>query len=191
MGTVDCTLYMKVQDGDIILVQIYVDDIIFDSTKQEIVDEFEQVIKDEFEMSKLGLLHYFLGLQVEQTDNGIFLYQAKYVNDILERFSMTQERPVSTPLAVNHGISLECEGEPVDPTYYRESIGSLMYLTASRLDIMFTICLCTHYQVNPNTVHLTTAKRILRYLLHSPNLSIWYSNDEKFDLVAYSDSDYA
>ncbi|XP_071740001.1 uncharacterized mitochondrial protein AtMg00810-like [Rutidosis leptorrhynchoides] len=86
-------------------------------------------------MSKLGLLYYFLGLQVEQKDHGIFLHQAKYVNDILERFCMTQERPVSTPLAVNHGISIDCEGEPVDLTYYRAIIGSLLYLTASRPDI--------------------------------------------------------
>ncbi|XP_071699848.1 uncharacterized mitochondrial protein AtMg00810-like [Rutidosis leptorrhynchoides] len=104
---------------------------------------------------------------------------------------MTQEFPVSTPLAVNHGISLDCEGEPVNPTYYRVIIGSLMYLTASRPDIMFATCLCARYQVNPNTFHLTAAKRILRYLLHSPNLGIWYSNNEKFDLVAYIDSDYA
>ncbi|XP_071738461.1 uncharacterized mitochondrial protein AtMg00810-like [Rutidosis leptorrhynchoides] len=118
-------------------------------------------------MSKLGLLHYFLGLKVEQTDNEIFLHQAKYVNDILELFCMTQERPVSIPLAVNHGISLDSEGEPVDPTYYRAIIGSLMYLTALKPDIMFATCLCARYQVNPNTVHLTTAKRILRYLLFS------------------------
>ncbi|XP_071719275.1 uncharacterized protein [Rutidosis leptorrhynchoides] len=107
-----------------------------------------------------------------KTDNGIFLHQEKYVNDILEWFFMTQERPVSTLLAVNHGISLDCEGEPVDPTYYRVIIRSLMYLTASMSDIMFATCLCARYQVNLNTVHLTAAKRILRYLLHSPNLGI-------------------
>ncbi|XP_071718488.1 uncharacterized mitochondrial protein AtMg00810-like [Rutidosis leptorrhynchoides] len=169
----------------------YVDDIIFSSTNQELVDEFEQVMKDEFEMSKLGLLHYFLGLQVEQTDDGIFCHQAKYVNDILTRFSMTHEQPAFTPLAVNYGISLDCEGVPVKPSYYRAIIGSLMYLTASQQDIMFATCLCARYQVKPNTVHLTAAKRILCYLLHTLTLGIWFSNKQDFNLKAYCDSDYA
>ncbi|XP_071733004.1 uncharacterized mitochondrial protein AtMg00810-like [Rutidosis leptorrhynchoides] len=173
---------------DIILVQIYIDDIIFSSTKQELIDEFEQVTKDEFEMRKLGLLHYFLGLQVEHTHNVNFLHQAKYVNDILTRFSMTQEHPTTTPLAVNHGILLECEGDPIDPSYYRTII---MYLNTSKPDIMFATCLCARYQINPNSVYLTDAKRILCYLLHAPNLCIWYSNDQKFDLISYNDSDYA
>ncbi|XP_071712856.1 uncharacterized mitochondrial protein AtMg00810-like [Rutidosis leptorrhynchoides] len=104
---------------------------------------------------------------------------------------MTLECPTTTPLAVNHGICLECEGEHVDPSYYHAIIGSLMYLTALRPNIMFATCLCARYHVNPNTIHLTAAKLILCYLLHAPNLGIWYSNDQKFDLVAYNDSDYA
>jgi len=142
-------------------------------------------------MSLMGELNFFLGLQVEQLDSGIFLHQTKYVKDILSRFSMTDTRPVSTPLAANHGISPDEEGESVDPTLYRSIIGSLMYLTASRPDIMFATCLCARYQSKPSMSHLNAALRILSYLKGCQDKGLWYPRDDNYDLVAFSDSDYA
>ncbi|XP_071713667.1 uncharacterized mitochondrial protein AtMg00810-like [Rutidosis leptorrhynchoides] len=103
---------------------------------------------------------------------------------------MEDERPTRTPLSVNHGITPDKEGAKVDQTLYRAIIGSLMYLTASRPDIMFAVCLCACYQANPNVHHLLVVKKIMRYLKQTPNLGLWYPCDNDFVLTAYSDSDY-
>ncbi|XP_071714185.1 secreted RxLR effector protein 161-like [Rutidosis leptorrhynchoides] len=141
-------------------------------------------------MSSLGTIKFFLGLQVAQTDKGIFLHQTKYVADILTRFQMEAERPAKTPLSVNHGISPDMDGAKVDQTLYRAMIGSLMYLTASRPDIMFAVCLCARYQANPNVHHMLVVKKIMRYLKETPSLGLWYPCADGFELTAYSDSDY-
>ncbi|KAI3808072.1 hypothetical protein L1987_24014 [Smallanthus sonchifolius] len=169
---------------------VYMDDIIFGSTNDVLCKEFERVMQDKFEMSSMGEMKFFLGLQVDQSETGIFLHQTNYVGDILSRFSMTDAKPAGTPLAINHGISPDDKGEYIDATLYRAMIGSLMYLTASRPDIMFATCLCARYQSKPKVSHLITVKRIFRYLKGTPDLGLWYSNDDNFELTAYSDSDY-
>ncbi|GKA97364.1 putative ribonuclease H-like domain-containing protein, partial [Tanacetum coccineum] len=148
-GTIDKTLFIKKDKHDIILVQVYVDDIIFGSTKKSWCDEFEALMKSIFQMSSIGELTFFLGLQVKQKEDGIFISQDKSM------------------------------------------IGSLMYLTASRPDIMFAVCACSRFQVNPKTSHLSVVKRIFRYLKGKPKLGLWYPRVSSFDLEAYSDSDYA
>ncbi|KAJ0690940.1 putative RNA-directed DNA polymerase [Helianthus annuus] len=132
--------------------QIYVDDIIFGSINDDLCKEFEKVMKRKFEMSSMGEMKFFLGLQVEQIPEGIFIHQIKYVNDVLEKFNMSESTPTSTPLAQNHGICPDEGGEKVDETYYRSIIGSLMYLTASCPDVMYLTCLCARYQSSPKTV---------------------------------------
>ncbi|XP_071728127.1 uncharacterized mitochondrial protein AtMg00810-like [Rutidosis leptorrhynchoides] len=154
------------------------------------VDDFEKVMQRKFKMSSMGTIKFFLGLQVAQTNKGIFLYQTKSVVDILKHFQMETERPAKTPLSVNHVISPYCEGSKVDQTLYRAIIGSLMYLTASRLDIMLAVCLCAHYQANPNVHHMLVVTMILRYLKDTQSLGLWYPCDDGFELTAYSDSDY-
>ena len=144
-GLVDCTLFSKEKGGDLLLVQVYVDDIIFGSTNDLLCKEFEQIMQEKFEMSSMGEMQYFLGLQVQQLETGIFIHQTKYVADILSRFQMADSTPVSTPLPTNHGIGVDEKGEAVDPFIYRAMIGSLMYLTASRPDIMFATCLLARY----------------------------------------------
>ena len=181
---------MKERGEDILLVQIYVDDIIFGSTNPEMCKEFEQVMKVKFEMSATGEMKFFLGLQVEQTDHGIFLHQTKYVEDILVRFGMTNCDVAKTPLATNHGITPDEKGELVTATVYRAIIGSLMYLTASRPDIMFATCLCARYQAKPRLSHLTAAMRIIRYLKGHPDTGLWYPHLNDYSLTAFSDSDY-
>ncbi|XP_071705062.1 uncharacterized mitochondrial protein AtMg00810-like [Rutidosis leptorrhynchoides] len=172
------------------LVQVYVDDIIFGSTDQKMVDEFQDVMQKRFKMSSLGAINIFLGLQVDQTEKCIFLHQSKYVADILSRFKMEDERITKNPLSVNHEITPENTGRKVNPTLYRAIIGSLMYLTVSRPDIMFATCLCARYQAQPNVNRMLAAKKIMRYLKGTPSLGLWYPRKDGFDLTAFSDSDY-
>nr|GEV36414.1 hypothetical protein [Tanacetum cinerariifolium] len=144
----NCWIYNLKQKGDILLVKIYVDDIIFGATNKDLCKSFEKLMKDKFQMSSMGELTFFLGLQ-------------------------------------------DPDGEDVDVHIYMSMIGCLMYLTSSRPDIMFAVCACVRFQVTPKVSHLHAVKRIFRYLKGKPHLGLWYPKDSPFDLVAYSDSNYA
>ncbi|GKD01910.1 putative ribonuclease H-like domain-containing protein [Tanacetum coccineum] len=176
---------------DIILVQVYVDDIIFGSTKKSWCDEFEALMKSRFQMSSMGELTFFLGLQVKQKADGIFISQDKYVAEILKKFDFVNVKTASTPIETQKPLVKDEEASDVDVHLYRSMIGSLMYLTASRPDIMFAVCACSRFQVTPKTSHLSAVKRIFRYLKGKPKLGLWYPRVSSFDLEAYSDSDYA
>ncbi|GJU60828.1 uncharacterized mitochondrial protein-like protein [Tanacetum coccineum] len=143
------------------------------------------------EMSSMGELIFFLGLQVKQKKDGIFISQDKYIVEILKKFGFTKVKIASTPMETQNPLLKDEDGEEVDVHMYRSIIGSLMYLTSSRPDIMFTVCACTRYQVNPKVSHLHVVKKIFRYLKGQPKLGLWYPKDSPFDLVAYTDSDYA
>nr|GFB47929.1 hypothetical protein [Tanacetum cinerariifolium] len=134
-----------------------------DQVEPALCREFEALMHDKFQMSAMGELTFFLGLQVLQKKDGIFLSQDKYVGNILKKFGYSDVRSM---------------------------IGSLMYLTASRPDIMFVVCACARHQVTPKECHLYAVKRIFRYLKGHPKLGLWYPKESLFDLVAYSDSDY-
>ncbi|GJS81156.1 putative ribonuclease H-like domain-containing protein [Tanacetum coccineum] len=177
--------------GDILLVQVYVDDIIFGSTKKSLCVEFESLMHKKFQMSSMGELTFFLGLQVMQRDDGIFISQDKYVADILKKFDFVTMKTTSTPIETHKALLKDEEAEDVDVHLYRSMIGSLMYLTASRPDIMFVVCACARFQVTPKVSHLHAVKRIFRYLKGQPKLGLWYPRDSPFDLEAFSDSDYA
>ncbi|KAJ9546677.1 hypothetical protein OSB04_019220 [Centaurea solstitialis] len=170
---------------------IYVNDIIFGSTNPKLCEKFELLMKTEYKMSMMGELTYFLGLQIKQSEKGIFINQGKYVLDMLKKFDLTSCTPMKTPMAPPLSLDKDSNGKPVDVTLYRGMIGSLLYLTASRPDIMYSTCLCARYQAEPKESHLTDVKRIFRYLKGTPNLGLWYSKDSGFDLTAYSDSDFA
>ncbi|GKA01630.1 putative ribonuclease H-like domain-containing protein [Tanacetum coccineum] len=142
-------------------------------------------------MSSMGELTFFLGLQVQQKKDGIFISQDKYVVEILKKFGFTEVKTASTPMETQKPLLKDEDGEEVDVYMYRSMIGSLMYLTSSRPDIMFSVCACARYQVNPKVSHLHAVKRIFRYLKGQPKLGLWYPKDSPFDLVAYTDSDYA
>ncbi|GJR36966.1 putative ribonuclease H-like domain-containing protein [Tanacetum coccineum] len=190
-GKIDQTLFIKKQKGDILLVQVYVDDIIFGSTNKELCTGFEKLMKDKFQMSSMGELTFFLGLQVQQKEDGIFISQDKYVAEILKKFNYTDVKSASTPVDLEKPLVKDGDADDVDVHLYRSMIGSLMYLTASRPDIMFAVCACARFQVTPKTSHLLAVKRIFRYLKGKPTLGLWYSRDSLFELVAYTDSDYA
>ncbi|GKA95541.1 putative ribonuclease H-like domain-containing protein [Tanacetum coccineum] len=190
-GKIDQTLFIKKQKGDILLVQVYVDDIIFGSTNKELCTEFEKLMHDKFQMSSMGELNFFLGLQVKQREDGIFISQDKYVAEILRKFGFTDVRTASTPMDTEKPLLKDSDGDDVDVHLYRSMIGSLMYLTSSRPDIMFAVCACARFQVTPKVSHSHAVKRIFRYLKGQPKLGLWYPRNSPFDLVAYSDSDYA
>ncbi|GJY41599.1 putative ribonuclease H-like domain-containing protein [Tanacetum coccineum] len=138
--------------------------------------------------SSLGLLK---SLYVKQKDDGIFISQDKYVADILKKFDFATVKTASTPMETNKALLKDEEAADVDVHLYRSMIGSLMYLTASRPDIMFAVCACARFQVTPKTSHLHAVKRIFRYLKGHPKLGLWYPRDSPFDLEDFSDSDYA
>ncbi|KAJ9557721.1 LOW QUALITY PROTEIN: hypothetical protein OSB04_012335 [Centaurea solstitialis] len=190
-GKIDSTLFLKKYPKHILLVQIYVDDIIFGSTNPKLCEKFELLMKSEYKMSMMGELTFFLGLQIKQSEKGIFINQGKYVHEMLKKFDLTSCTPMKTPMAPPLSLDKDSKGKPVDVTLYRGMIGSLLYLTASRPDIMYSTCLCARYQAEPKESHLTAVKRIFRYLKGTPNMGLWYSKDSGFDLTAYSDSDFA
>ncbi|GJW95240.1 putative ribonuclease H-like domain-containing protein, partial [Tanacetum coccineum] len=164
-GTFDKTLFIKKDKHDIKLVQVYVDDIIFGSTKKSWCDEFEALMQSGFQMSSMGELTFFIGLQVKQKEDGIFISQDKYVAKILKKFDFVSVKTASTPIETHKPLVKDEEASDVDVHLYRSMIGSLMYLTASRPDIIFAVCACFGFQVTPKTSHLSAVKRIFRRLI--------------------------
>ena len=153
---------------------------------QEFCEEFGNMMANEFEMSMIGELSYFLGLQIKQLKSGTFVSQGKYIKDMFKKFGMDDAKSISTPMG-----TMGTSGNLVDQKLYRSIIGSLLYVTASRLDVMFTVCMCARFQASPRESHLKATKRILRYLKHTQNVGLWYPKGAKFELIRYSNSDYA
>ncbi|KAJ9546500.1 hypothetical protein OSB04_019043 [Centaurea solstitialis] len=189
-GKIDPTLFIKTEGDDILLVQIYVDDIIFGSTNSDMCTWFSDLMTTRFEMSMLRELSFFLGLQVIQKPDGILINQSKYIGDLLKRFHMATSSVAKTPMASGTLIGADPKGKPVDQKTYRAIIGSLLYLTASRPDIMFATCFCARFQANPKESHMMAVKRILRYLKGTPNRGLWYPKESGFELAAFSDADH-
>ncbi|GJS49929.1 putative ribonuclease H-like domain-containing protein [Tanacetum coccineum] len=184
-------LHQALELGDILLVQFYVDDIIIGLTKKELCFAFKKVMHEKFQMSSMRELTFFLGLQVKQKKDGIFISQDKYVKETLKKFGFTEVKTASTPIETQKHLLKDEDDEKVDVHMYRSMIGSLIYLTSLILDIMFAVCPCARYQVNQKVSHLHAVKRIFRYLKGQPKLGLWYPKHSPFDLVAYTDSDYA
>src|SRR5579859_2939724 len=190
MGKVDTTLFTKKIGNDLFVMQIYVDDIIFGSTNQDFCEEFGKMMASEFEMSMIGELSYFLGLQIKQMKNGTFVSQGKYIKDKIKKFGLEDAKPMSTPMGTSGSLEIDEKGNMVDQKLYRSMIGSLIYVTTSRPDVMFSVCMCARYQSSPRESHLKATKRILRYLKSTQDVGLWYPKGSSFELIGYSDSDY-
>ncbi|KAJ9553183.1 hypothetical protein OSB04_017228 [Centaurea solstitialis] len=189
-GTIDTTLFLKKEGDDLLLVQIYVDDFIFGSTNPELCTKFSKIMETEFEMSMMGELNFFLGIQVKQNPDGIFINQSKYIKDMLKKFNMTDCSPIKTPMPTGNLLGPDLAGKSVDQKIYRSMIGSLLYHTATRPEIMFATCFCARFQANPKESDLAAVKRILRYLKGTPEMGLWYPKDSSFELISFTDSDY-
>ncbi|GJW23415.1 retrovirus-related pol polyprotein from transposon TNT 1-94 [Tanacetum coccineum] len=163
-GIIDPTLFTRRHGGDILLVQVYVDDIIFGSTNPDFSKRFANLMKNNFEMSIMGKLKFFLGLQVHQSPRGIFISQSQYAIELLKKHGLDECVSMSTPMATER-LDVDLQGTPTDQTTYRRMIGGLMYLTTNLLDIAFATFVCARYQARPT--------------------------DSGFELIAYSDADHA
>jgi len=139
----------------------------------------------------MGELSFFLGLQFQQSKDGIFLSQSKYCKEILKKFEMEQCKETTTPMPTSCYMDVDATGIAVYQSKYRGLIGSLLYLTAIRSDIMFAVCLCVRFQSNPKESHLKAAKRILKYLKGTSTVGLWYPSHSPVHLVGYFDSDFA
>ncbi|GKD89693.1 retrovirus-related pol polyprotein from transposon TNT 1-94 [Tanacetum coccineum] len=191
MGMVDNTLFTKKKSSNLIIVQIYVDDIIFGLTCQDMCDEFAKIMHDKFEMSMMGELNFFLGLQIKQMEDGIFFNQSKYIKEMLKKFGLEDSKPMKTPMSSDTKLMKDEECKSVDSTKYRGMIGSLLYLTASRPDIMFSVCLYARYKEAPKTSHLEAVKRIFRYIKGTTHLGLWYPKGTGIATIVYADSGHA
>jgi len=191
VGQIDPTLFTKRVDGELFVCQLYVDDIIFGSTNKAFNDQFSKLMTDRFQMSMMGEMRFFLGFEIKQLREGTFINQAKYTQDMLKRFKMKDVNGVATPMQTKCHLELNPNGKDVDQKVYRSMIGSLLYLCASRPDIVLSIGVCARYQAAPKECHLVAVKRIFRYLVHTPNFGLWYPKGSSFSLCGYTDSDWA
>ena len=173
------------------MAQVYVNDIVFGATIDAQAIEFSEEMKKEFEKSMVGELTFFLGLQVKQQKEGIFVSQEKYARNIVKKFGLDSKKHASTPMSSSTKLNVDSFGVEVNPTLYRSIIGSLLYLTASRPDIPFSVGVCARYQSAPEVSHLTVVKRITRYINGTSDYVLWYSKNSNACLAEYLDADWA
>nr|GEV37190.1 retrovirus-related Pol polyprotein from transposon TNT 1-94 [Tanacetum cinerariifolium] len=190
-GSVDPTLFIRRNGTELLLVQIYVDDIIFVASTLELCDLFANLMCSKFKMSMMDKILFFLGLQISQSPRGIFINQSKYALESLKKYGFESCDPVDTPMVEKSKLDEDKEGKAVDPSHYRGMIGTLLYLTASRLDLQFVICMCVRYQAQPTEKHIHAVKRIFRYLRGTVHRGLWYLKDSSVALTAFADADHA
>lgn len=191
IGKIDPTIFTERVKGDLFICQLYVDDIIFGSPNISFNEEFAALMTEKFEMSMMGELKFFLGFEIKQGLEGTFIQQAKCTQDMLKQFKLEDVKPVKFPMPTRCKLDSGPNGKAVDQKVHRSMIGSLLYLCASRPDIMLSVGICARFQSAPKESHYMAVKRIFRYLAHTPNFGLWYPKGANFNLVGYSDSDWA
>ena len=190
-GFADTTLFIQKDKNYFIVAQIYVNDIVFGATNDSLTKSFADEMKKMFEMRMVGELTYFLKLQVTQTDSGIYINQVKYTRNLVKRFGLEKTAHARTPMAANAKLTNDLSGESVDVTLYRSMIGCLLYLIASRPDIVFSIGVCSRFQFNPKVSHLNAVKRIIKYVSGTYDYGMFYSKESNMSPARYSNADWA
>eukprot|EP00253_Pinus_taeda_P004890 PITA_04890 len=199
-GDLEEEVYIEQPDGFILgndpnlvcrLKKALYDDIIFGNNEEAMSQRFALVMQKEFEMSLLGELTYFLGLQIQQNEGGIFFSQTKYLKQILKKYVMEDAKPVCTPMVTGCSLSANDESAALHQPTYRSMIGSLLYLTGTLPDIMHAVGIVGRFQANPKETHLQAVKRIFKYLQGTQNYGLWYSRDTDLTLHAYTNADWA
>lgn len=186
------TLFQKSNDrGNTLFVSIYMDDLIYTGNDESMMKNFKTSMMREFDMTDLGKMRYFLGLEVLQTPHGIHMSQTKYAAEILKRFEMEECNPVRNPLVPGSKLDLDEGGERVDETLYKQIVGSLIYITNTRPDLQFAVSLLSRYMSRPTTLHLAAAKKVMRYLKGTMDFGLWYKRGGRRELLIYTDSDFA
>lgn len=186
----ESSLYVKNVGNDFLVLCLYVDDLIYFGTNPNLVEEIKKNMMEKFAMSDLGSISYFLGIQVKQSPGRIFLSQEKYIEDLLKKFNMSHCKPISTPMALNEKLHVNDDAEKIDPTTYRKLVGSLLYIN-TRPDITHAVSLLSRFMNEPSKIHLSSAKRILRYLKGTKDHGIEFKKEDCCKLVGYTDSDWA
>jgi hypothetical protein len=186
----DSNLYFKVMNDEPVIFLLYVDDLFF-TREKNLITECKKKLSTEFEMKDLGLMHYFLGLEVWQSPERIFLNQGKYAVEILKIFDMLECKSMNTPMETKLKLLVDTSSELIDATLYRQIIGLLMYLTNTRPDICFFVNTLSQFLVEPRHVHLVVAKHVMRYLKGTLDCGLSYDGDHDFKLSGYTDSDWA
>ncbi|KAA0059680.1 putative gag-pol polyprotein [Cucumis melo var. makuwa] len=190
-GGADKTLFINRTDNDLIVAQIYFDDIIFRGFPKELIDNFIDIMKSEFEMSMVGELFCFLSLQIKQRSEGIFMSQEKYAKHTVKKFGLEQSRHKRTPATTHVKITKNTNGTTVDHKFYRSMIGSLLYLMGNRPDIAYAVGICARFQSDPRSSHLAGVKRIIKYVHETSDFGILYSYDTDSILVGYCNANWA
>jgi hypothetical protein len=186
----DSNLYFKVMNDELVILLLYVDDL-FLTGEENLITECKKRLASEYEMKDLGLMHYFLGLEVWQSLERIFLNQGKYAVEILKRFYMLECKPMNTPMETKLKLLVDTSSELIDATLNKHIIGSLMYLTNTRPDICFVVNTLSQFLVEPRHIHLVVAKHVMRYLKGTLDCGLSYDGDHDFTLSGYIDSDWA
>ncbi|GAU24969.1 hypothetical protein TSUD_312040 [Trifolium subterraneum] len=189
---VEHTLFVKRIGNDILIISIYVDDLIVTGNNQNLITDFKMSMKKKFAMSDLGKMKFFLGVEVNQTEEGIFIHQMKYANEILSKFGMQECNSVCSPIVTGCKLVKNENGKACDAKSYKQMVGSLMYLLATRPDLAFAVCLVARFMERPTEMHTAAIKRIMRYVKGTVGLGIMYKRtDDNLQLHGWSDSDYA
>ena len=187
---VDSNIYFKVMNDEPLILLLYVDDL-FSTREEKFITKCKKKLTTEFEMKDLGLMHYFLGLEVWQSLEKIFLNQGKYAIEILKRFDMLECKSMNTPMETKLKLMVDTSSELIDVMMYRWIIGSLMNLTNTRLDICFAMNILSQFLVEPRRVHLVVAKHMMRYLKGTLDCGLSYDGGHDFKLSGYTNSDWA
>lgn len=185
------TLFTKVEENNITVVSLYVDDLIYTGNDDELMMEFKKSMQSEFAMTDMGKMKFFLGLEATQKADGIFVCQKKYVIDLLERFGMSNSNSAHNPMVPGCKLGKDEDGKGVNKTLYKQMVGSLMYATATRPDIMYSVSQVSRFMENPKELHFQAVKRIIRYLKGTCEFGLFYQRNGGKDLIGYTDSDYA
>ncbi|CAL5022892.1 unnamed protein product [Urochloa decumbens] len=196
MGFVKCpqeqAVYKRIRGSETLIIGVYVDDIFVTGTSSKEIKAFKMQMMKEFEMSDLGFLSYYLGMEVEQSEHGIKLKQSSYARKILQQTGMEECNPTSYPMQAKLKLDKDEEGDPVDPTEYRRMVGSLRYLTHTRPDLAYSVGVVSRFMERPTSLHLQAVKQILRYVKGTIDFGLMYSKGAAEDVLAgYSDSNLA
>ena len=187
----DYSLFFLHQDDCLTFILVYVDDLLLCGNSMHAINNLKSKLSQTFHMKDLGDLRYFLGIEIDRNNDGIFLCQKKYTSDILSEFGMNNCKPLQLPLDTHLKLTPE-KGDPLpDSTVYQRLIGKLIYLTITRPDICFSVQLLSQFMQKPTTVHLQSAKRVLRYLSGTISQGILLASESAAKLTAFCDSDWA
>ena len=191
-STSEATLYVKGRGtSDLVIVSIYMDDIVYTGNSQELMQDFKTDMMQRYEMTDLGLLHHFLGMGIIQSEDYIFIHQKKYASTLLKRFGLQDCKLVGIPLVPADKLKRDDESGASNEAEYRKLVGSLLYLTATRPDIMYAACLLARFMHSPTNKHYGTAKRVLRYVQGTLDFGLEYKKGEGSVLVGFCDSDWS